>query len=52
VLQAIVRNVWLLSAMWDIRLIFEHIPGKENKIVDLLLAGALIAILQLACISI
>jgi hypothetical protein len=36
VLQAIARNVWLLSAMWDIRLIFEHIPVKDNKIADLL----------------
>jgi hypothetical protein len=36
VLQVIARNVKLLSAMWDIRLIFEHIPGRDNNIADLL----------------
>jgi hypothetical protein len=36
VLQAIARNIWLLSAIWDINLICEHIPGEQNKIADLL----------------
>ena len=30
------RNVWLISAMFNIHLVFSHIPGKNNHIADLL----------------
>ena len=30
------RNVWLISAMFNIQLVFSHIPGKNNHIADLL----------------
>ena len=30
------RNVWLISAMFNIQLVFLHIPGKNNHIADLL----------------
>jgi hypothetical protein len=36
VLQAIARNIWLLSTSYDINLICEHIPGESNEIADLL----------------
>jgi hypothetical protein len=36
VLQAIARNIWLLSAAADITLEFEHIPGRENCTADIL----------------
>jgi hypothetical protein len=36
VLQVIARNIWLLSASYDINLICEHIPGESNEIADLL----------------
>jgi hypothetical protein len=36
VLQAIARNIWLLSAIWDINLVCEHIPRDKNDIADLL----------------
>jgi hypothetical protein len=35
-LQAIARNIWLLAATHDINLKFEHIPGEQNCIADLL----------------
>jgi hypothetical protein len=36
ILQAIARNIWLLSAIWDINLVCEHIPGEQNHVADLL----------------
>jgi hypothetical protein len=36
VLQAIARNIWLLSASYDINLVCEHIPGESNETADLL----------------
>jgi hypothetical protein len=36
ILQAIARNIWLLAAIWDIKLHVEHIPGKDNGVADLL----------------
>jgi hypothetical protein len=36
ILQAVARNIWLLAATWDINLIVEHIPGKDNVVADLL----------------
>ena len=30
------RNVWLISAIFNIQLLFSHIPGKNNYITDLL----------------
>jgi hypothetical protein len=35
-LQAIARNIWLLAATHDIRLQFEHVPGEQNCVADLL----------------
>jgi hypothetical protein len=35
-LQAIARNIWLLAATPDMTLHFEHIPGDQNCIADLL----------------
>jgi hypothetical protein len=35
-LQAIARNIWLLAASHDMRLQFEHIPGEQNCVADLL----------------
>ena len=35
-LAACVRNIWFLSATWDIKLDINHIPGKHNTIADLL----------------
>jgi hypothetical protein len=35
ILQAIARNIWL-SAIYDINLVCEHIPGESNHIADLL----------------
>ena len=35
-LGAMTRNIWLLTAMWDIELEVVHIPGKHNKIADML----------------
>ena len=35
-LAACVRNIWFLSATWDIKLDIKHIPGKHNTIADLL----------------
>jgi hypothetical protein len=35
-LQAIARNIWLLAAVFDMRLQFEHIAGKNNGVADLL----------------
>jgi hypothetical protein len=34
--EAIARNIWLLAASHDIRLQFEHIPGEQNCVADLL----------------
>jgi hypothetical protein len=36
ILQAIAQNIWLLAAIWDIKLYIEHIPGKKNVVADLL----------------
>jgi hypothetical protein len=36
ILQAIARNIWLLAAIWDIKLYIEHIPGKDNGVADLI----------------
>ena len=30
------RNVWLLTAIFNIHLVISHIPGKNNHIADLL----------------
>ena len=30
------RNVWLICAIFNIQLVFSHIPGKNNHIADLL----------------
>ena len=35
-LAACARNIWLLSALYNIRLIVSHITGKNNTIADLL----------------
>ena len=35
-LGAMIRNIWLLTAMWDIDLQVIHIPGKQNKIANML----------------
>jgi hypothetical protein len=35
-LQAIAHNIWLLAAVFDMRLQFEHIAGKNNGVADLL----------------
>ena len=35
-LGACIRNIWLISATWDIKLEIQHIPGKNNNIADLL----------------
>ena len=35
-LAAITRNIWLITAMWDIELNIEHIPGKDNTAADIL----------------
>ena len=36
VLALCARNVWLISAMYNISIHIEHIPGKNNVIADLL----------------
>ena len=36
ILATCVRNVWLLSAMFNISIHIEHIPGTQNVIADLL----------------
>jgi hypothetical protein len=36
VLQAIARNIWLLAASYDIKLVFQHIRGEDNHVADLL----------------
>jgi hypothetical protein len=36
ILQAIARNIWLLAAIWDIKLHIEHIPGRDDVVTDLL----------------
>ena len=30
------RNIWMLTALFDISIHIEHIPGKHNVIADLL----------------
>ena len=30
------RNIWLLSALYNITLQVDHIPGRDNTVVDLL----------------
>ena len=35
-LAAIIRNIWLVTATWDIEIKVTHIPGKLNNIADLL----------------
>ena len=36
ILAACARNIWLLSAVYNIRLIVSHITGQDNNIADLL----------------
>ena len=36
ILATCARNVWLLSAMFNIFIHIEHIPGKQNVVADLL----------------
>ena len=36
ILATCARNVWLLSAMFNISIHIEHIPGKKNVVADLL----------------
>ena len=36
ILAACARNIWLLSALYNIRLLVSHIIGQENTIADLL----------------
>ena len=36
ILATCARNIWLLSAMFNISIHIEHIPGKHNVIADLL----------------
>ena len=31
-----IRNIWLLTARWDIQLLVKHIPGNKNYIADTL----------------
>ena len=35
-LAAVTHNIWLITAMWDIELHIEHIPGKDNTAADIL----------------
>ena len=35
-LAAYIRNIWLLTATYDVELIVSHVAGKENNIADLL----------------
>ena len=35
-LGIIARNIWLITAMFNIKLTVSHIPGKDNVIADLL----------------
>ena len=35
-LAAYIRNIWLVTATFDIRLVVQHIKGKENVTADLL----------------
>ena len=36
-LAAVTGNIWLITAMWDIELNIDHIPGKDNTAADVLL---------------
>ena len=36
VLDMCARNIWLISAMFNIQFKFTHIPGKQNSLADLL----------------
>ena len=36
ILAACARNIWLLSALYNVRLIVSHITGQDNTIADLL----------------
>ena len=36
VLAMCARNIWLLSAMFNVELVINHIPGCTNDIADLL----------------
>ena len=35
-LAAFVRNIWLYTSRYDIQLVVQHIPGKDNSIADML----------------
>ena len=35
-LGAMIRNIWLVTAIWDIELVVIHIPGKQNCVADTL----------------
>jgi hypothetical protein len=37
VLNAIVRNIWLLQAQYDVDIQYHHIRGSDNMVADLLL---------------
>ena len=36
VLAMCARNIWLLSAMFNVELVVNHIPGCDNVVADLL----------------
>ena len=36
ILALYARNIWLLSAIYNISIYIEHIPGKSNIVADLL----------------
>ena len=33
-MQSVVRSVWLMAASKDISLVYEHVPGTDNCIAD------------------
>ena len=35
-LATYLRNIWLITSIWDINLVVHHIPGYKNKIADCL----------------
>ena len=35
-LGTVARNVWLITATYDIELVVNHIPGKDNGLADFL----------------
>ena len=33
---ACARNMWLAAALFDVQLLYKHVPGKQNTAADLL----------------